>query len=61
MMRIFSVKLVPVMAWSSSTPYNLRPKLPTFFYLNLGLVLFGVGTLLFAFGYRLLQQISIKQ
>ncbi len=31
------------MAWSSPTPYNLRPRLLTFFYLNLGLVLFGLG------------------
>jgi len=31
------------MVWSSSTPFNLRPKLLTFFYLNLGLVLFGLG------------------
>lgn len=31
------------MAWSSPTPLNLRPKLLTFFYLNLGLVLFGLG------------------
>ena len=31
------------MAWSSATPLNLRPKLLTFFYLNLGLVLFGLG------------------
>jgi len=31
------------MAWSSSTPLTLRPKWITFVYLNLGLVLFGLG------------------
>jgi uncharacterized protein len=43
MLKIFSVKKVPRLRWSSSTPYNMRPKLLTFFYLNLGLVLFGLG------------------
>jgi len=43
MTKIFSVKKVPRLRWSSSTPYNMRPKLLTFFYLNLGLVLFGLG------------------
>jgi len=42
-LKIFSVKKVPRLHWSSSTPYNMRPKLLTFFYLNLGLVLFGLG------------------
>lgn len=43
MLKIFSVKTVPVLSWSSPSPYNLRPKLLSFFYLNLGLVLFGLG------------------
>ena len=43
MFKIFSVKTVPVMSWSSPSPYNFRPKLLSFFYLNLGLVLFGLG------------------
>jgi len=43
MLKIFSVKKVPVLSWSSPTPYHLRPKLLTFFYLSLGLVLFGLG------------------
>ncbi len=43
MSNVFSVKEVPVLNWSSPTPYNLRPKWLTFFYLNLGLVLFGLG------------------
>lgn len=43
MLKIFSVKTVPVLSWSSPSPYNLRPKPLGFFYLNLGLVLFGLG------------------
>ena len=42
-MKIFSVKEIPTLSWSSPTPYNLKPKLLTFLYLNLGLVLFGLG------------------
>jgi len=43
MKSIFSVKEVPVMPWSSPTPYNLKPGLKTFVYLVLGLTLFGLG------------------
>ncbi|MFT5809965.1 MAG: putative membrane protein YczE [Gammaproteobacteria bacterium] len=43
MLKIFKVKSIPRLDWSSSTPFNFRPKLLTFFYLNLGLVLFGLG------------------
>jgi uncharacterized membrane protein YczE len=43
MRRIFSVRQVPRLAWSSASPFNLRPDLLTLFYLNLGLVLFGLG------------------
>jgi|TARA_B110000967_G_C18889533_1_gene566327 uncharacterized membrane protein YczE len=43
MLKIFKVKSIPRLDWSSPTPFNLRPKLLTFFYLNLGLVLFGLG------------------
>lgn len=43
MFKIFSVKTIPVLSWSSPSPYNLRPKLLSFFYLVLGLVLFGLG------------------
>ena len=51
MRKIFSVRQVPQLAWSSPTPLNLRPKLVTLFYLNLGLVLFGLGeSLLIASG-----------
>ena len=31
------------MAWSSPSPFNLRPRFLTFFYLNFGLALFGFG------------------
>ena len=51
MLKIFTVKKVPTLAWSSPSPFNLRPKLLTFFYLNFGLVLFGFGeSLLIASG-----------
>ncbi len=43
MRRIFSVRQIPRLAWSSASPFNLRPGLLTLFYLNLGLVLFGLG------------------
>lgn len=43
MLKIFTVKQIPRLAWSSPSPFSLRPKLLTFFYLNLGLVLFGLG------------------
>ncbi len=43
MRKIFTVKEVPQMPWSSPSPYNLRPQLLTFFYLNFGLALFGLG------------------
>lgn len=43
MRKIFTVRQVPRLAWSSTTPFNLRPRVTTFLYLNLGLVLFGLG------------------
>ena len=51
MKKIFSVRQIPRLKWSSTTPFNLRPRLITLFYLNLGLVLFGLGeSLLIASG-----------
>lgn len=51
MRKIFSVKQVPQLEWSSATPLNLRPRLITICYLNLGLVIFGLGeSLLIASG-----------
>lgn len=51
MKKIFSVKQIPRLKWSSPTPFNLRPRVITLCYLNLGLVLFGLGeSLLIASG-----------
>ena len=51
MKRIFAVKQVPQLEWSSSTPLNFRPRVITVCYLNLGLVMFGLGeSLLIASG-----------
>ena len=43
MRGVFSVRQVPRLEWSSASPFNLRPGLLTLVYLNLGLVLFGLG------------------
>jgi len=37
------IKNIPVVPWSSDTPYNFKPKFLTFFYLCFGLTLFGLG------------------
>jgi uncharacterized membrane protein YczE len=51
MKKILSVKQVPRLEWSSESPLNFRPRLITLVYLNLGLVLFGLGeSLLIASG-----------
>ena len=51
MNKIFAVRQIPQREWSSATPFNLRPGLLTLFYLNMGLVLFGIGeSLLIASG-----------
>jgi uncharacterized membrane protein YczE len=48
-MRIFTIKTVPTVGWSSSHPHNIRPNPTTLFWLALGLFLFGAGeTLLIA-------------
>jgi len=41
--KIFSIRSVPTLLWSSHNPFNLRPKLKTFIYLTFGLILFGLG------------------
>jgi uncharacterized protein len=38
-----SIKNVPKVLWSSDKPLNLKPKIPTFFFLCFGLALFGLG------------------
>ena len=37
------IKDIPKVYWSSEKPLNLKPKITTFFFLCLGLVLFGLG------------------
>ena len=38
-----SIKNVPKVSWSSKKPFNLKPKISTFFFLCFGLALFGLG------------------
>ena len=38
-----SIKKVPKTFWSSSNPFNFKPKFSTFFFLCFGLMLFGLG------------------
>ena len=37
------IKKIPKVSWSSDKPLNLKPKVSTFFFLCLGLTLFGLG------------------
>ena len=37
------IKNIPKISWSSEKPLNLKPKFSTFFFLCLGLTLFGLG------------------
>ena len=38
-----SIKNIPKVSWSSEKPLNLKPKISTFFFLLIGLALFGLG------------------
>ena len=38
-----TIKKIPIKTWSSENPLNFKPKFSTFFFLCLGLVLFGLG------------------
>ena len=38
-----TIKKIPIKTWSSEKPLNFKPKFSTFFFLGLGLVLFGLG------------------
>jgi uncharacterized membrane protein YczE len=38
-----SIKNIPKVSWSSEKPLNLKPKISTFFFLIIGLALFGLG------------------
>ena len=40
---ILKIKKIPNLSWSSNDPFNFKPKLKTFIYLVLGLILFGLG------------------
>ena len=37
------IKNIPKVSWSSEKPINLKPKISTFFFLSIGLALFGLG------------------
>lgn len=41
--RVFTIKKVPIVSWSSDFPLNTRPKLTTLIMLVIGLFLFGLG------------------
>ncbi len=41
--RIFSIKAVPSLSWSSEFPLNTKPRLKTMIMLIIGLFLFGLG------------------
>jgi len=37
------IKNIPKISWSSEKPLNLKPRISTFFFLCVGLILFGLG------------------
>ena len=41
--KIFSIREVPILTWSSLKPVDFKPQFLTFIYLILGLFLFGLG------------------
>jgi len=41
--NIFLISSVPLVSWSSIKPNNFKPKFKTFFFLCLGLFIFGLG------------------
>ena len=41
--RVFTIKKVPIVSWSSDFPLNTKPKLSTLIMLVIGLFLFGLG------------------
>ena len=41
--RVFTIKKVPIVSWSSEFPLNTKPKLTTLIMLVIGLFLFGLG------------------
>ena len=43
MFEIFTIKSIPSKSWSSDKPLNFKPRFSTFFFLCVGLVIFGLG------------------
>ena len=43
LVTILKIKKIPNLSWSSNDPFNFKPKVNTFIYLVLGLILFGIG------------------
>jgi len=43
MFEIFRIKSIPSKSWSSDKPLNFKPRFSTFFFLCVGLVIFGLG------------------
>ena len=41
--KIFLISSVPIVSWSSLKPNNFKPNFKTFFFLCLGLFIFGIG------------------
>ena len=41
--RVFTIKKVPIVSWSSDFPLNTKPKITTLIMLILGLFIFGLG------------------
>ena len=42
-MKIFSVKTIPIVSWSSGHALNFRPRILTLCILCIGLTIFGIG------------------
>jgi uncharacterized membrane protein YczE len=60
--KIFAVKAVPTVNWSSSHPLNFKPASNTLFLLCLGLTLFGLGeALMIAAGFGVSPWIVLSQ
>ena len=42
-LTLLKITHIPKVTWSSESPFNIKPRLITFFYLFFGLTLFGLG------------------
>ena len=54
-----SIKNIPKVSWSSKKPLNLKPKISTFFYLCIGLGIFGLGEGLLIISYTVASPWSV--